>query len=126
MERRTFCEVDLLQYCPSLISISEAQQFGETVKKVHLAHFLVKEYLLRDERFESIVSSVTIIRTCLVYLTDAEGTYDSIRTHFPLATHAAEILMGHAKLAEMSKGIAEETVSFLQENTTLKRWQGLY
>ncbi|KAH7021445.1 uncharacterized protein B0I36DRAFT_388150 [Microdochium trichocladiopsis] len=53
-KRRLFREHDLLEYCPGLIS------FGASWNKepiVHLAHFSVKEYLHRQERFKQVLIS---------------------------------------------------------------------
>lgn len=43
IKRRLFCETDVLDYCPSLVTVVHAAD-----KELHLAHFSVKEYLLGE------------------------------------------------------------------------------
>jgi hypothetical protein len=64
-KRRLFCDTDVLDYCPSLVTVVHAAD-----KELHLAHFSVKEYLVREDPFELTTASMSITRTCLTYLTD--------------------------------------------------------
>ncbi|KAK2059928.1 hypothetical protein LY76DRAFT_677679 [Colletotrichum caudatum] len=70
------------------------------VKEIHLAHFSVKEYLTRDERFQLAAASVAIAKTCLVYL-----IYVVLHFSFPLKKYAQEVWMHHARLAEHSDDV---------------------
>ncbi|KAF5490945.1 Potassium channel AKT1 [Colletotrichum fructicola] len=71
IERRLFVDEDLLRYCPGLIMITTSSYVDwrfkgypskRTVereqKEVHLAHFSVKEYLLREHEFQIMTASV--------------------------------------------------------------------
>jgi hypothetical protein len=69
IKRRLFCEIDIMDYCPSLVTVAHA-----TGKELHLAHFSVKEYLLGENQFEITTASISITRTCLTYLTDITGS----------------------------------------------------
>ncbi|KAM0418425.1 hypothetical protein ACHAPD_004784 [Fusarium lateritium] len=44
------------------------------VEELHLAHFSVKEYLLKQDELDLTYSSIAITRTCVVYL----GAYGDI------------------------------------------------
>lgn len=79
MKRRVFCETDILAYCPSLVTVVHAND-----KELHLAHFSVKEYLLGHEQFQATAASISITRTCLIYLTDINGTEFKMKRYFPL------------------------------------------
>ncbi|KAJ5117910.1 Pfs NACHT and Ankyrin domain protein [Penicillium atrosanguineum] len=121
IKRRLFCEADVLDYCPSLVTVVHA-----TEKELHLAHFSVKEYLLRQDHFEITAASVSITRACLNYLTDINGNNRKIKQDYPMARCAAELWTGHATLAQASEDIARLTVRFLEEEATFQRWVRLY
>ncbi|CAI7573575.1 unnamed protein product, partial [Penicillium glandicola] len=121
IKRRLFCETDILDYCPSLVTVVHA-----TDKELHLAHFSVKEYLLLDNQFEIMPASICITRTCLTYLTDITGSNKEIRRDFPMARYAAELLSDHASLAQAAEDIVRAIVSFLEEEATFQRWAHLY
>ena len=53
MKRRLFCETDILAYCPSLVTVVQAD-----VRELHLAHFSVKEYLLGHGQFQVTAASI--------------------------------------------------------------------
>jgi hypothetical protein len=65
IKRRLFCETGVLGYCPGLVTV-----FHATETESHLAHFSVKEDLLRENDFTITTASMSITRTCLTYLTD--------------------------------------------------------
>jgi hypothetical protein len=121
IKRRLFRGADVLNYCPSLVIIVEA-----TDDELHLAHFSVKEYLIREDKFDIITASISITRMCLTYLTDIYGSYDEIKQNFPMARCAAEIWARHAALAQASEDIASRTVRFLENEETFQRWACLY
>lgn len=121
IKRRLFCETDLLSYCPGLATIVHGKD-----KELHLAHFSVKEYLLRDNDFKIITASITITTTCLTYLTDIEGRHEEIKRNFPMAKYAAEVWPGYAALAWDSEDTVRKTVKFLEEEVTFQRWSRLY
>jgi hypothetical protein len=121
VKRRLFCETDLLDYCPGLATIVHARD-----KELQLAHFSVKEYLLRDDDFKIMAASISITTTCLTYLTDIKGSHEDIKGHFPMARYAAELWAGYAALARDSEDIVRNTVKFLEEEVTFQRWCRLY
>ncbi|KAF4768676.1 hypothetical protein HAV15_002769 [Penicillium sp. str.  len=121
IKRRLFCETDILDYCPGLVTVVHA-----TDKELHLAHFSVKEYLLRENDFEITTASISITRTCLSYLTGINGSHREIKRNFPMARYAAELWTGHAALAQASEDIIRVTVSFLERKATFQRWTRLY
>ncbi|KAJ4243331.1 hypothetical protein NW762_014817 [Fusarium torreyae] len=118
VKRRLFCNSDVSAYCPSLVMVVHA-----THKELHLAHFSVKEYLLRDNQFKIAIASTSITRTCLTYLTDI---HKETEQDFPMARYAAEIWTGYAVLSQASEDIARATVRFLEDEETFQRWARLY
>ncbi|KAH7007957.1 uncharacterized protein B0I36DRAFT_378693 [Microdochium trichocladiopsis] len=99
-KRRLFREADILRHCPSL------------VKELHLAHFSVKEYLLKQDQFDLTSASV--------------GSSWKIKQDFPMARYAAEYWMGYATSAETSEAVVRTAVRFLQDESTFQRWSRLY
>lgn len=63
-------EADILRICPGLVEIAQATKGNSTTKELHLTHYSIKEYLLREEQFGRQDASIAITRTCLTYLTD--------------------------------------------------------
>ncbi|KAH7010690.1 uncharacterized protein B0I36DRAFT_378566 [Microdochium trichocladiopsis] len=122
-KRRLFREADILRHCPSLVSVTDN---GRTRKELHLAHFSVKEYLLKQDQFDLSSASIVITRTCLSYLTDIEGSSWKIKQDFPMARYAAEYWMGYATSAETSEAVVRTAVRFLQDESTFQRWSRLY
>ncbi|SCO20008.1 related to ankyrin repeat [Fusarium fujikuroi] len=126
INRRLFQAADILRYCPSLVVITDITNYAGTVKELHLAHFSVKEYLLKQAQFDLENASIAISKTCLMYLVDIRGSDSTIRHDFPMARYAAESWMDYAVLANTSEDIVRITVSFLQNETTFQRWCRLY
>jgi hypothetical protein len=123
---RLFSGADVLRYCPGLVLIADVTRYNETVQELHLAHFSVKEYLLKEDQFDLGSASTAITRTCLTYLTDIESSHSRIKHDFPMARFAAQFWMDHAVSAETSEDLVRTTVSFLQDKTTFQRWGRLY
>jgi hypothetical protein len=121
VKRRLFHETDVLGYCPGLVTVVHA-----TDEELHLAHFSVKEYLLKDHQFNIPTASISITKTCLTYLTDINGDREEIKRDFPMARYAAEVWANHAALAEDSEDIVRATVRFLEKEATFQRWARLY
>lgn len=121
IKRRLFYETDVLDYCPSLVTVIHA-----TDKELHLAHFSVKEYLLEQNQFTVTAASISITQTCLAYLIDIDGSHRLIKQGFPMATRAAELWTGHATLAQASEDLFLVTVRFLEQEATFQRWARLY
>uniref|UniRef100_A0A8H7NHJ7 Clr5 domain-containing protein n=1 Tax=Bionectria ochroleuca TaxID=29856 RepID=A0A8H7NHJ7_BIOOC len=94
--------------------------------ELHLAHFSVKEYLLRENKFDIISASSSITSTCLTYLTDIKGSHRGIKQDFPMARCAAKIWTRHAALTQESKDAARAIVKFLENEETFQRWACLY
>ncbi|KAJ5102656.1 Pfs NACHT and ankyrin domain protein [Penicillium argentinense] len=120
-KRRLFCETNILDYCPGLMTIVHA-----TEKELHLAHFSVKEYLLSENLFSITTASISITRTYLTYLTDINGSYGDIIRDFPMARRAAECWTGYAALCQASEDIVRTIVTFLEKEATFQRWTRLY
>ncbi|CAF3557114.1 unnamed protein product [Fusarium graminearum] len=118
IKRRLFCDTDILEYCPSLVTVVHTAD-----KELHLAHFSVKEYLLRENQFKIAIASLYITKTCLIYLTNI---HDETKQDFPMARYAAEVWTGYAVLAQDSEDIAGAVVRFLEEKATFQRWTRLY
>ncbi|KAG5752614.1 hypothetical protein H9Q70_004752 [Fusarium xylarioides] len=117
---------DVQRYCPGLVIIAKVTNYAETTEELHLAHFSVKEYLLEQAEFNLENASLTILKTCLAYLTDIRGSHSTIGRDFPMARYAAESWMDHAVSANTSEDIVRMTVSFLRDETTFQRWCRLY
>ncbi|KPA37290.1 hypothetical protein FLAG1_09900 [Fusarium langsethiae] len=126
VDGRLSLKADVLRYCPSLVIIAKVTNYVETVEELHLAHFSVKEYLLKQAQFDLEIASLAIAKTCLTYLTDIRGSHSTIRREFPMARYAAESWMDYAVSAETSEDIVQTTVSFLRDETTFQRWCRLY
>jgi hypothetical protein len=126
-KRRLFREADVLRHCPGLVSVTEApSDRGKVREELHLAHFSVKEYLLKQEQFDLMSSSIVIARTCLSYLTDIEGSSSNIEQDFPMAKYAARYWTDYAILAETSEDVVRTTVGFLKTESTFQRWCQLH
>ncbi|KAL4789115.1 Pfs, NACHT and ankyrin domain protein [Aspergillus venezuelensis] len=121
INRRLFCETDVLVYCPSLVTIVPAEE-----KELHLAHFSVKEYLGGMEDFNNTTASISIMRTCLTYLTDINSSHRELQKEFPMARYAAEVWTAHAVLAPARPDIVQVIVGFLTKNETFEKWARLY
>ncbi|KAH7186574.1 hypothetical protein BKA60DRAFT_474219 [Fusarium oxysporum] len=126
VKHRLFQAADILRYCPSLVIIAKVTNYAGTVEELHLAHFSVKEYLLKQAQFDLESASIVITRTCLTYLGDIKNNCSTIRSDFPMARYAAEYWTEYAVSAEASEDIVRITVSFLRDETTFQRWCRLY
>ncbi|KAF4881629.1 Ankyrin repeat domain-containing protein 50 [Colletotrichum fructicola] len=132
IERRLFVDEDLLRYCPGLIMITTSSYVDwrfkgypskRTVereqKEVHLAHFSVKEYLLREHEFQIMTASVQMVNTCLAYLKDSHaGCLDR-----PFTNQATEVLFDYARLAEACDNVAEGLLSLFRVNGSIDLFQ---
>ncbi|KAL7922806.1 hypothetical protein ACQKWADRAFT_312700 [Trichoderma austrokoningii] len=121
IKRRLFCDIDVLDYCLSLVTVVHA-----TDKELHLAHFSVKEYLVKADQFNITIASISITRTCLTYLTDINGSHKEIKQVFSMAKYAAEVWTSFAALARASEDMVRATVRFLEGEATFQRWARLY
>ncbi|KAH7190158.1 hypothetical protein DER44DRAFT_844823 [Fusarium oxysporum] len=119
-------KADVLRYCPSLVIIAKVTRYAETIEELHLAHFSVKEYLLKQAQFDLESASNVITRTCLTYLGDIKNNCSTIRSDFPMARYAAKYWTEYAALAETSEGIVRITVNFLKDDTAFQLWCHLY
>ena len=121
IDGRVFDEEEVLRHCPGLISIVLADRYNETTKELHLAHFSVKEYLLKENQFKISTASISITRTCLTYLTDISGSHDKIKQDFLMARYAAKIWTSYATVAQASEDTVRAIVRFLEEEVTFQR-----
>ncbi|KAL2820313.1 Pfs, NACHT and ankyrin domain protein [Aspergillus granulosus] len=132
IKRRLFCETDLLDYCPGLMTVVNATDKEKyhpsfiPVKELHLSHFSVKEYLLEDNYFTITAASISITRTCLTYLTDIDDNHRDTKRDFPMAKYAAEFWTSHAAFVQDSEYIVRIIVRFLEKDATFQRWTRLY
>ncbi|KAL8371295.1 hypothetical protein RB595_001230 [Gaeumannomyces hyphopodioides] len=120
---------EITAFCPSMVSIVQTKSYsGEWVAELHLAHLSVKEYLLagKAEGFRGAEASINITQTCLAYLSSIATTQESPDRSFPLAKYAANIWMGHARLAEGDEPTRERILRFLQNSTSFHMWRELY
>ncbi|EAQ91377.1 hypothetical protein CHGG_03312 [Chaetomium globosum CBS 148.51] len=126
VKRRPFHETYVLGYCPGLVTVVHVtDEELHSDKELHLAHFSVKEYLLKDNQFDIPTASISITKTCLTYLTDINGSFKKIKRDFPMATYAAKLWTDHAALAQASEDIVQATVRFLEKEATFQRWARL-
>ncbi|KDN62384.1 hypothetical protein CSUB01_02414 [Colletotrichum sublineola] len=89
---------------------------------IHFAHFAVKQYLARDDRFRLATASAAIAKTCLTYLRHVkEVSLESIRSDFPLASYGAEVWIHYMRIAEHSDDIVQKVLSFLQDKAALEQ-----
>ncbi|KAJ4247811.1 hypothetical protein NW762_013020 [Fusarium torreyae] len=117
---------DVLRYCPGLVTIAEIAGPDESLEELHLAHFSVKEYLLKQDQFDLQGASSVITGTCLAYLEGIDGDYITIKSKFPMSKYAADYWMQYAVLMETSDARTQAMVSFLRNKTTFTRWTQLY
>ncbi|KAM3429668.1 hypothetical protein MY4824_008120 [Beauveria thailandica] len=125
IKRRLFCETDVLDYCPGLVTVVDAAH-----KELHLAHFSVKEYLLGEDQFNMTAASISITKTYLTYLTDIIPSHGEVqleqrRRDFPMAMRAAAVWTRYAVLAQDSEAIVRATTRFLKEEAPFQRWARL-
>lgn len=111
---RMLCETELLRHCPTSIAVID--------KKLYLANFLAKEYLLIVNDFDIISASISITRIYFTYLTAINGSHRGIIRDFPMARQAAELWTEYAVLCQGSEEIVQETIRFLEKEATFRRW----
>ncbi|KAM3504633.1 hypothetical protein MY10362_003451 [Beauveria mimosiformis] len=126
IKRRLFCETDVLDYCPGLVTVFVFAAH----KELHLAHFSVKEYLLGEDQFNVTAASISITKTYLTYLTDispshGEVSLEQLERDFPMAVNAAAVWTRCAVLAQDSEAIVRATTRFLEEEETFQLWARL-
>ncbi|KAH7025222.1 ankyrin repeat-containing domain protein [Microdochium trichocladiopsis] len=114
-DRRLFRKHDLLEYCPGLIIFSHE----EDMPTVHLAHFSVKEYLHRHDRFQQVLISEEVSLVCLSYMMSA--TYKVMKL-YSLAYWAKELWSRHTRMAQSSAAVVEVVSLFLQDERSLQGW----
>lgn len=122
------CPEEITGYCSSLISLIQASS-PAAATKLQLAHFSVKEYLLTYDSPDFINPNprVAIMETCLAYLGSMPNAgIATIKIQFPLAEYAAQIWMGHAKIAEKSESILEKIIGFLLNERQFHCWIHLF
>jgi hypothetical protein len=121
---------EIIGFCPSLVSIVQAQQSsrGQATRELHLAHFSVKEYLHRGNvpGFLGAEPNISITRSCLTYLSSIREMKQSTASQFPLAKHAARLWMDHARPAEESDDIVEVVLKFLRSDKMFRLWTRLH
>ncbi|PCD28405.1 hypothetical protein FGRA07_03544 [Fusarium graminearum] len=123
---RLSLEDDILQYCPGFLTIIKVTGYnGVVFYQIHLAHFSVKEYLLKQPKFNIQNASAAISRTCLAYLTDIDENVTHIYHEFPMASYASMYWTTFAVLAGDSEQCVQDTVRFLRDQITVLRWRRL-
>ncbi|KAF4878482.1 putative ankyrin repeat protein L25 [Colletotrichum siamense] len=127
VENRLFRDEDLLQHCPSLLSLIAPSPDRRESRKVRLSHSTVKDFLLREgDQFERKSASIAITRTALIYIRDidSEITLEDALARFPLAERAATMLLEFARHAEADDGVLSEIMSFLLDSFALDEGNG--
>lgn len=123
---RLSLEDDILQYCPGFLTIIKVTGYnGVVFYQIHLAHFSVKEYLLKQPKFHIQNASAAISRTCLAYLTDIDENVTHIYHEFPMASYASRYWTTFAVLAGDSEQCVQDTVRFLWDQMAVLRWRRL-
>lgn len=128
-KRRLFRDADVLRhYCPGLVSVVEASSdCGKIREELQLAHFSVKEYLLKQDQFDVICASNVMTKTCLSYLTGIEGSFNNnIEQDFPMAKYAAKNWIGYATLAETSEDAVRATTKLLEASSGFQAWYPVF
>jgi ankyrin repeat protein len=101
------------------LTIVEITQFDDSVRQdLHLVHFSVKEYLLKQAQFNIQSASIAISRTCMAYLTDSD---DTVGADFPMANYALEYWNIFAVSAETSEEFVRIVLTFLRNEMAFLR-----
>ncbi|KAL6918448.1 hypothetical protein FSST1_009943 [Fusarium sambucinum] len=124
IDGRLFKPHDILRYCPSLIVIAESREWDRTSEELHLAHFSVKEYLLKQTEFDLGEASTAITSTCLAYLGDISDAENSVS--FPMAEYAAKYWTEFAICSQDTADTTRSITGFLRDETKFRRWTHLY
>ncbi|QPC71879.1 hypothetical protein HYE68_002631 [Fusarium pseudograminearum] len=123
---RLSLEDDILQYCPGFLTIIKVTGYnGVVFYQIHLAHFSVKEYLLKQPKFNVQNASTAISRTCLAYLTEINENVTHIYHELPMASYASMYWTTFAVLARDSEQCVQDTVRFLRDQMAVLRWRRL-
>ncbi|KAL0938233.1 ankyrin repeat protein [Colletotrichum truncatum] len=118
---------EILRYCPSLVSVVVEMSWNKRLRKLQLAHFSVKEYLLNSGRkeFGPYDTGIAITRTLLAYLKSSSGIpYPKSLSEFPLLRKAA-YWTEFARLSDDSRDVIEPAVTFLQNERLFHFWEKL-
>lgn len=118
---------EILAYCSSLVSVVELglsngprrRPIGGQIA-LQLAHFSVKEYLMRyNENFTYPEPMTTVTRMCLAYWQSVEyrNFYDR-----PLARYAGKMWMGYAKDVEREPEVLEAIEKFFSDKDRSQLW----
>ncbi|KAL3293052.1 Pfs NACHT and Ankyrin domain protein [Colletotrichum asianum] len=124
VEKRLFRDEDLLQYCPSLLSLIAPSPHRRESRKVRLSHKTVKDFLLCEgAQFEPKSASIAITRTALIYIRDIDiqDTLKEVSARFPLAERAAQVVVALARDTEADDDVFSEISSFLLDSIALDR-----
>lgn len=109
IKRRLFCETNILDYCPHLVTVIHA-----TDEELYIAYFSVKVYLLGENDFKITTAIISITRTCLTYRTDINYSHRAIKRHFLIVRFAAELRTGYDAIAQASEDIVRVVGKFLE------------
>ncbi|KAL2153002.1 hypothetical protein VTH82DRAFT_4157 [Thermothelomyces myriococcoides] len=118
-KRRLFREADVLRYCPSLVSIIEAPTAIGTRIELHITHFSVKEYLLKQPQFDFEYAGITLARTSLRYLRAIEGTDVNIRDGYYSTPLRAATISGHQELVRFLLDVGADANALEAEHGTV-------
>lgn len=126
---RLLTPIVLAQYWSSLIKLVDPSQgiTDDGEKELHLSHFTVQEFLLKDGRvkqdFEEQVARTSITNVCLSYLQHAVGNIpDSYEPgkpgRFPFLKYSASKWLGHFAATERNDDrVFQRAMDFLVHNT---------
>ena len=112
---------EVIGFCPSLVSLVPTQRQdylrGGFVLQLHLAHFSVKEYLLRHSPpgFRNAEAEIGIAETCMAYLSSVPIQYPQNEAGFPFMRRATSMFEKTAVKYETScEKAAVATLLFLK------------
>ncbi|KAH0425414.1 hypothetical protein CcaCcLH18_10962 [Colletotrichum camelliae] len=132
------CPREVVKLCPGFLTVhveppslfSDDEENIET-EELHLAHFSVKEYLLKcQDGFQSLKANAMITNVCLNYLdTVLKLNPDNVRgaVRYPFSAYAGSFCMAHALISEGFEDTAQQIAHFLQNpaiHKTLARFLG--
>ncbi|KAK1851450.1 ankyrin repeat protein [Colletotrichum chrysophilum] len=143
----------ILDFCPGMISIAHSTRASYDrsgislhvpTREVHLAHFSVKEFLLRcHKRFHPVQASICILHTCFTYYWSVKKTAvehaiemwsgtarhsrdrkeTDIKTKFPLLEFVVLRWMDFVSRAEEPEDIVEKAADILQDSRSFALWR---
>ncbi|KAK2771177.1 ankyrin repeat protein [Colletotrichum kahawae] len=125
------CPREVVKLCPGFLTVHVVSSSRFSVdeenietEELHLAHFSVKEYLLKcQDGFQFLNANAMITNVCLNYLdTVSKLDPDNVRraVRYPFSDYAGSFCMAHALISEGFEDTAQHIAHFLQNPAILK------